>query len=269
MAELILITGEHPRYSDGDVLDAFNDDRIRSVHAQHLCHVREAGMTREGLRPLNGLAKRFRDLTWQFRFERVSQHEARRVTLATGAEESIQFSALDEFIRNLKKSPDHGVFGAAGREVWYGGLESFAPAAINAAWEIIASITDRTKDESEFTLWPFGRLDIRKRLAVRVADFSQAESDALVSPRFELDRNGAATEKILSKRNIKVDWRGDLLDDLKVTEREVLDQEIPVGREIVISKDKIRYESKDQPVQNDRTKLQSKELGGRLSKGGE
>jgi hypothetical protein len=55
------------------------------------------------------------------------------------------------------------------------------------------------------------------------------------------------------------------LDDLQVTENQVLNPNFPVGRVITIpGQGRVRHESKSQPTQSDRSRLQSKSLGGRL-----
>lgn len=272
MAELLLKIDPGSGYSDGDVICAFNRRMIRSVHARYLCHPRLAGRTGQGLRPLDSLSRKFYELTHQFRFARVRHGEVLRTEIATGIETSItatpnavgEYMHVEEYVKRRTAVAEHDVFGAAGREIWYGGRINFSAAVIESAWAVIASVTDRTGDEPEYQLWPMGRLDIRNHLAVRVVDFDDAQQEALVAPQFNLDGDGNPVGEPVAKRNIRVDWKTDLLDDLRVTEKQVRDREFPIGRDIEIASGQFRYESKDQPVQGDRAKLQSRQLGGRL-----
>lgn len=175
---------------------------------------------------------------------------------------------VEEHVRRRLATNEHSVFGASGREIWYGGRIDLSDANLDSVWLSIASSIGKTGDEEEFQLWPFGRLDIRNHLCVRVSEFSHAEAEGLVAPQFELDQNGNPVGDPVAKRNIRVDWKADLLDDLKVTEEQVRDKTVPIGRDIEIASNRFRYESKDQPVQADRSKLQSRSLGGRLPRKG-
>jgi len=120
----------------------------------------------------------------------------------------------------------------------------------------------------DHTLWPMGRLDIRHFLCTQLDNFSDIEAGALTSDfslTFEpgdaiTDPDGGTVNPTWSdeglwqhptggwiytkdpetnivnvtfkKRNMKVsDWRGSALPVIEKTEAEVLDREIPVGRE--------------------------------------
>ncbi len=94
MAELVLKIGSRGTnlnrdYQDGDIMCAFNARRIRCVHAQHICHRKNAGGGVGVHRDNNHVARDWFELTRQYRFERVSRTEIHRVTLATLDEEII------------------------------------------------------------------------------------------------------------------------------------------------------------------------------------
>lgn len=269
MAEILLVVGDHPVYQDGDVLCAFNRRRTRCVHAQHVCNVRKWGGKPRQLRPLGTVAEEFQRLTYQYRFQRRGD-EVVRTDLASMSEVVFGPDKIDVrlFLNHRLRSKNHRIFGHWGGEVWYGGKQTFDNSTLNSVWSKIAEKTDRTESDDEFQLWPMGRMDIREFLAVRTVDFTDAEADALVAPQYDLDADGnPQTDEndnriTLSKRNINVDWRANLLDDLQVTESEVLDRNNPVGVQVSLPVDRIGFRSKSQPTQVERGRLQNKEIGG-------
>lgn len=251
MAELLLKVGPGAGYEDGDVLCAFNRRRIRCVHAERLCKL--DGYNSDGLRHIGSLGQSLRENIHQYKFQRVTANTIERVNLFDGTidmfgPESID---VDMFIRRRLKNPNHAIFGIAGSEYWYGGNIDTSNDRLDIVWSKL-SVDESTQ---EFQLWPMGRLDIRHHLAVRVPDFTEEESTALVAPIIEIV---GGEEKIFAKRNIKCDWRTYLLDDLKVSERQVLDPNTAVGRDIQLGKGAMRHESKDQPIQSTRSKLWNK-----------
>lgn len=102
MANILIKVGDRSDrpddWKDGDVIGAFNRNRIRCVHAEHLCHVRSAGFNRDGLRPLNSLARDLRENICQFRMDRVGRHTVERVNLWTGDREQFTGPEFDVMI---------------------------------------------------------------------------------------------------------------------------------------------------------------------------
>lgn len=262
-------------YQDGDVVIGMNARRRRQVHVEHVCRYRDA-FNSDGLRPSGHVARDYFEATHQFMFERVGYATVQRTNLWTaevdvlGPESGTDWAG---YIRRRVRQPNHRIFGAVGIEVWFGGRTRFPHAALDQAWAKITEKTGRTEAEDEFSLWPFGRDEIRHFLPVRVADFTDAESEGLVAPQYERDQDGAIVTQIsangepepviLARRNLRVDWRAELLDDIGVTESAALDRATPIGRDIDFSGRQISR-SKDQPVQASRGKLFSREHGGRL-----
>lgn len=71
-------------------------------------------------------------------------------------------------------------------------------------------------------------------------------------------------QKQLSKRRINCDWRAELLDELKVTEADVLDRDKLVGADVVFPIQRLQHRSKEQPEQSKRDKLRDKLTGGKV-----
>jgi hypothetical protein len=214
MADLLLKVGASNGYADGDILGAFNRRRIRCVHAEHLCHLGLAGFTRDGLRPVDALARDLREACCQYRFERVSRTEIERVEIATGArvrsgavpvevDGQRQQMDVDLFVRRRKRHSRHGLFGTPGSEQWYGGKTDRSDAKLSLVWQAIEAKTARLETEAEFQQWPMGRLDIRSHLPIQVVEFDDATAETLIAP--ELDTSDPENIVTVQRRQRRVD----------------------------------------------------------------
>lgn len=235
MADIILkigSVGPDPAWQDGDCVCAFSDRRILCCHAEHICHPWKHSRTRDGLRP-DGLPRQFHEITHQYRFERVSRTELKRVTIATGAEEILSGKPnaageaidVEEFVtrRMREKAPDGGprlaMFGLPGAEVWYGGTIDVSPAKVSAVWDAIEAQT--TNLRANHGLWPLGTLDKRHFLPLRLDAFDDATAEELHAAEVEMDPDG--NEALLRRRKHRVQWR-DVLSSVGVAEADVLDR---------------------------------------------
>ena len=208
MAELMLKIGNGSHYEDGDILCAFNDRRIQLVHAEHICHVKRAG-TQNGsrLRPNDSLARMFLERTRQYRFERFSRAEVKRVTIATGEEATFgptanasgQYIHVQEHVDRMLRHPGHAVFGEPGRETWYGGRTVATVDVADAIWSEIEKRTGYGRADCKH--WPAGPQELKSHLFLCVDDFPDEAGRELVSPL--LDQAGR--EK---RRKHCVNWRG-------------------------------------------------------------
>ena len=213
MAELLLKVGTRgpdPDWQDGDILVAPNDRRISQVHLEHFCHVRRAGLTRDGRRP-DGLARIYREAVYQYRFDRVSNTVIRRTDLWTGDEQlfsdvprvvdgQFQHIHVSEFITRALDHSGHGVFGTPGAEIWYGGLKDFAASKLDHVWP---EVEDREKiKRADYSLFPWGAEDLKQHLVLKVDDFD----DARVATMLAEDRD-KITNQTIRRRTSKVDWR--------------------------------------------------------------
>ena len=261
MAEILIKIGDGSAYADGDLLCAFNRRRIRCCHAQGICHPDLMPFNENGLRPPDCVMKRLHEETYQYKFTRISRTRIERLEIATGIIDTFGPESIDVplFLTRRKRHKRHAIYGASGREFWYGGNVDLSDAALDRVWQAIETKTPHREADSQFQLWPMGRLDIRHHLAVRTTDFTDVEAEGLVSPRLDITDPENPVE--ISKRNIHVDWVNDLLPDLGVTESQVRDRNFAVGRELQLEPGRLRYQSKEQPQQSDRSKLQSKETG--------
>jgi hypothetical protein len=132
---------------------------------------------------------------YQFRFERVSRAEVLRV-VQRGPGFNEVFSDMPNSLREyidvpahvsmLLSKPNHLVFGAPGREVWFGGLSSLDNVTLDQVWgEIEARTLKREKDHTRFPLSPGEK---RLFLSVQTDDFDDTEAADLVSPVYAAGR---------------------------------------------------------------------------------
>lgn len=214
MAELAVKIGDGAHYRDGDILAAFNSRRIRCVHAQHICHVTNAGGGIGGLRDKAHVARDWFEHTHKYRFERVSRTEVRRITLATLDEVVIdatpklvegrmQYMDVPLYIDRRLASKRHKIFGGSGAEIWYGGKQELDNIALDKVWTAIESKT--AFREVGFLLWPAGEVDLKVHLFITVNNFDEIEADDLVSS--ELDLTDPGEPVTIKKRRHFIAWR--------------------------------------------------------------
>ena len=290
MAELALKIGDSSGYEDGDIVEAFNRRRIRCVHAEHICHVKDAGTTNGGLRS-DGLAREFREACCQYRFERVSKREVQRVEIRTGDVQ--RFSSLDwvaegvlvphgvdfdslprrfneklgryerlycscendageyidveEYLAHQLRHPQHAIFGAPGREVWYGGRTDTSNGRLDIVWRAIEAQSEHR--EADYTLWPIGREEAKHCLFISVDDFGEDERRRMTASEY----NGEGRDRrVIRRRILHVDWRNlpGLSAELKI---DIADRSTPVDvrnehqfdRSIVVNEKAISRETAD------------------------
>jgi len=206
--------GKSPAYQDGDIIAAFNSRRIRCVHAMHILDPRKAGGGLRAPRNARHISRDFYELTHQYRFERISNREARRVDLLTGEEvvfnERLKIVKGENFAMDVPlyiarrlDHPGHVVFGKPGSEIWYGGRKDFSNATLDLVWSTIQNKTQLK--EEDFTQWPAGINDLKSHLFLSVDDFDDATSEDLVAP--ELDTSDPENPIVLRKRKNFVVWR--------------------------------------------------------------
>ena len=228
MAEFVIKIGDQlgdnpTRYRDGDILCAFNNRQIRRTHAQHICHVKKAGFTVDGLRPNGSLAEKMRQRTRQFRCERISQYQFRRVEQATSKEIVRVNLAMEQKIANLIAG-DYGVFGSPGREVWYAGRTCHDNDALTLVWNDIETHSEHR--EVDYRLFPLGTKDTYDCFAVAVDDFSDADSKAFVASLYD-EASLQPVKPLLNKQERFVAWR-DLPGMSAGTQAAIIDPKISV-----------------------------------------
>lgn len=195
MAEILITPRASGGLDDGDVLSAWNSRRIKSTHAQHICHWLFAGFSNEGLRPDGSLSRRWCDSVWQYTFTRTGPDSAERVeTDSAGnvtAVDAVTWPTgkLDLFLSRRRRHPTHRIFGRNGAEVWHGGRSLISATDTDRQWSIIQTHSDHEPSSGpcdhcgqDHSLSPWGRRDLTDLLAVRVTEFNEVEAQSFEEP---------------------------------------------------------------------------------------
>ena len=196
MAELCLKIRDGANYQDGDIVQVFTNNRIRTIHTEVICHPWRSRVNRHGLRRSDHV-RAFFEHTHQYRFERLAKHWYQRVEIATGEtllqglvpDASGQGGDVDLFVRmrmsEREQAPDGGpklaMFGQPGREVWYGGCYDPSPENLDRVWDSIEFHTPKMRDDPFYKLMTWGQSDIRHALALRCDDVTVGQMEELVA----------------------------------------------------------------------------------------
>lgn len=212
MAELVLkigTVGPDPAYQDGDIVEAFNEHRILSAHAQNFCRPALAGFTPDGLRPTGSLLEALLSRINVYKFERISRTGVVRTDIRGGTQDLLSPEALDvrEFITRRLKHPAHVIFGTPGREVWYGKSRYFDVATIASIWDVIEAQTP----ERRINYQKMGHSDLvlKHYLVLTVDDFDGVVGGHLLQPVRQITNEGTEqqTAVLTKRRQSYVDWR--------------------------------------------------------------
>ncbi len=251
MAELAVKTRPGSNYADGDILCCFNNRRIRCAHAQHICHVKMAARNAFGLILPTEVAHDWFENVCEFKFERVSRKEIKRILLSDMSEETLsdvpnaKGEAMDVplFIELRKRATGkHYLFGEVGAEFWYGGKTDVSNANMDLVWTAIEAKTPLL--EADHKLWPLGSKDKTHHLFFAIDNLSDARANALVVP--DLDETDPDNPIIISKRLHHVNWRNDLglsartVADVEDRDVEVLTDPLKTRDESTITRTKAR-----------------------------
>lgn len=252
MAELVLKIRDHPDvtgYKDGDIVCAFNQRRIRCVHAEHICHIKNTSFNGDGLN-VEGVARKFQEFIYQYKIERVSKTEIKRIELSSMKEEILSnipdakgqaidvpyfiFRRLNKFdlitetiIPNLR----HRIFGTKGNEFWYGGRVDVSNIVLDNVWNMIE--IDTPNLESNFTLWPLTDTEKKEFLGLKINDFGETEAQQFVESEYKI----VGEEEVLQKkRRRNIDWQS---MSLPVTKKDIEDatKSIDIREQVTLNKD--------------------------------
>ncbi len=275
MAELLLKTTPGSRYSEGDCIAAYNRESIAREHAKIICHPDRSSRNASGMFESGSLWQRFCELVYEYRIDRISPTEAIRTGIRDGSLDRIGPPEADVRLYLRRRKAGQGmIFGEDGAEFWYGGNPRLTRPITAALWQMIEAQTPYRRSDERFSLFVWGRLDIRSHLAIRMEDFSDRDQASFTEPEYETDDNGrfiwerqdadtkekkAGTETldqkpddredwtlaVSSKRRRRVEW-GDILSDIGESRSAVIDPTIPIGIEAADDIIGIRFNSKNQ-----------------------
>jgi len=226
--QLVLITGPHSTYEDGDVLMAYNSRRISHVHSEMICNPRIKGKRIGGfVGNKQPLAQIFCENTCEFKFEKISKTEVRKTRLSdmqelliTTNQDFVDFGLktvrmdINLYINRRSVAKKKLLFGTKGREIWYGGNTFADNTNLNIIWTAIETHTPLRKINHQ----NYPGLNFKKYLIIDVVDFDDQTSGDLMSPL--TDNTDPENIIVLKKRKTWSDWRKHFL----VNTRDILDR---------------------------------------------
>ena len=138
--ELILkiddVAGDNT-YKDGDIVQAFSNERILLCHAQIKCHVSNFPLdTVTGLRPNDGLLMKFMEKTNKFKFVRVNDSQVKKINLVTLEEEVLE--PWGEWLQRVTRQAEH--------QLERINMETWTQAARRQKWRVVNTITNMNHD---------------------------------------------------------------------------------------------------------------------------
>jgi hypothetical protein len=163
----------------------------------------------------NSLLEVYLENTKEYKFERISQGQVRRINLQTGQQDIIsgqpnadkEYMDVPLYIGRRLKNPNHQIFGIPGSEYWYGGNTLLTDTGLDKIWAQIEARTGKKKQDH--LNFPFTPYEIKKYLVVSVEDLSNEDAGELTRPVLGLpDKDG--NQETIKSRKYKVDWRNTL-----------------------------------------------------------
>jgi len=209
-AELLLQVGNSNGFKDGDIVHAVNDRAISDVHLQHLCHVKNEKLKKDGLRNSGTCLEEYLKVTSLYKFERISYSEVRRTNLDTldtdviGHEPNAQgeHMIVERHIQYMLKDPRHKVFGTENAEYWYGGNRPRTVASLNKVWKKVEDTT--AHKQADYTEFPWKDRELKRYLAISVDDFPDEVITLATTPEKDKD------DTVIKNRIYYIDYKNDL-----------------------------------------------------------
>jgi len=152
-------------YKDGDIVQAFSNDRILLANAQSICSVDNFNLDPvSGLRYNDTLLMKYMEASSLYKIERINTNSARRTNLLTSEESIISNSPnpdgeaiwVEEYLARRLRSNRHRIFGSVDSEVWYSGSR---PIDLNSLWNEIEAGSDNLEQDN--ISWKFTPLEKR------------------------------------------------------------------------------------------------------------
>lgn len=191
-------SAEDPMYQDGDIVEAFSEERVLRMYAEQMCvdHLRES----------------YLKAVSQYQLQRVGSSVEKR-NLVTGSVDVIgttpnelgEYIHVEQFLKRKRET-----FGDSGSERWYGGHSGRSCGAI---WDQIEDFSALRR--ADFHDWPL--TDTEKRHFLPISCCGTGElSHGTASSRVESVYTDDETPTLLKKRRWFVPY-WDLTDSLGIS----------------------------------------------------
>ena len=239
--ELIVKTIDVPgdsSYKDGDIVQAFSNDRIHMCHAEMICSPDSSPLnTVTGLRSNDGLLMKFTEAVSKYKFVRLNTNEVKRINLIDSSEDIISNTAnangeridIHQFLKTRLSFKNHKIFGSSGAEIWYGGSRQHN---IQDIWNDIETHTDNLM--VDHSSWPLTDTEKRHFLPLNASGFKNGSISEISSDTVNTRHSPAVkTETVDGEQQVVVvaqrQWQvpyWDLSTDLGININDVRNMEI-------------------------------------------
>lgn len=252
MAEIIIQVRNSPNplgFQDGDIVHAHNDTFLLWDHTQKLAsHRKEQGGF---FKSKNSMAYQMLNVVSEFRFERVSRIEVKKVNLADSSEYLISGNLneygeaidLPQFIARRKSGGVAPMFGREHNAVWFGGTTNVTLPKLHTLWNnVITPRTGKTYQQHKRRSHNNGTL--KGYLVLEMEDFTNVRRGRLEEA--DIDSTDPENPITLARRRRQIDWRnmaginGAMIDDVLNRQRRVDVDRNTVRREADIVRIKTR-----------------------------
>jgi hypothetical protein len=242
MAEMLIKIGESGGYQDGDVLVAIPNVHIQASHAELVASPVYEGHNTDGLRHPDRLARNWSDIVYEYRFERVSRREVKRVTLGANGEALSEVPVLgvemdvEAFLSQARRHPRHRIFGVNGSEFWYGGKYHVTDQHMQNVWNAIESRSlhrrvGRCTCGASHELWHWGTEEARRHLPARVEMLRPEDVRDLMAPLERVRPNGRPEK--LGRRRRHVEWSRVVAPKMRRSAAEIRNPLLAIATEVV------------------------------------
>ena len=223
--------GLDPQYQDGDIVDAFSNERIATVHASHICDPSNYGFTSDGLRVEDPILIAWQSKTRRYILQRVGDTVQRldRITnqvdiLTNTPNENGEYIDAQLYLDRRLKNPRHMIFGAPGGEYWFTGHREYD---INDIWTAIETHSEHR--QHDYHHWPLTEIEKRHFLPISCCGHRHGENVEISNPtvvtRTESVYDDNPDEpQLIAKRLWRVPY-WDLTDQLGVNVEDIRDQD--------------------------------------------
>ncbi len=209
MAELVLMTGARGGYEDGDILHAHNDAYLLWQHTQSITDHRK--VPGGFFKPIDCMACKRLEAVSQYKFQRISRTEIKRITLSDMGEETLSATpnvkneAIDvpEFIARRKAGGKLPMFGSEDSVIWFGGHTSLTK--LSELWTDVITPETGLLEADHKQKTNYSHHFLKRYLVVVTTDFDEVRRGIIENTDVEYTNPGDAV--LLAKRRHKVDWR--------------------------------------------------------------
>lgn len=208
-------SGDDPHYQDGDIVEAFSEERVLRMYAEQLC----VGWLREEY--LKATSRYVFQRVGSF-VERYDQNLGETEVLGVVPNAKGEYINVEQFLARKRE-----LFGSKGSERWYGGNSG---ASYGAIWDQIEALSASRR--ANYHDWPLSDTEKRHFLPISCCGTGELSHGTACS-RLESIYSGEDNQVILNKRRWRVPY-WDLTESLGVSVADVRNSDTIVDLRTIV-----------------------------------